>query len=189
MDAPPPAPLQAAAEVQRVAAWVHSAADNVGMPYLILDKKGARLFVFSPQGQPLADSPVLLGAAVGDDSVPGIADKPFSEVLPAEKTTPAGRFITQPGLNLEGEGIIWVDYAAAVSIHRVRANVPAERRLQRLATPTPDDNRISFGCINVPVAFYQQHLLPVFTKGRGVAYVIPEVKRLDIALPGLTDSR
>lgn len=189
MDAAPPALLHAAAEVQRIAAWVQRGADNSGLPYLILDKKGARLFVFSPQGKALANSPVLLGSTVGDESVPGIGDKPFSEVLATERTTPAGRFITQPGRNLEGEEIIWLDYAAAVSIHRVRANVPAERRLERLASPSPADNRISFGCINVPVGFYQQYLLPVFARGRGVAYVIPEVMPLKLALPGLTDSR
>lgn len=181
--------MHAAAEVQRVAAWVRTGSDNIGLPYLILDKRAARLFVFSPQGQPLADSPVLLGAAVGDDSAPGVGDKPFAEFKPAERTTPAGRFLTRPGLNLDGEDIVWVDYAAAISIHRVRANVSAERRLQRLASPTPTDNRISYGCINVPVAFYQQHVWPVFSKGRGVAYVIPEVKQLDEALPGFTENR
>ena len=43
--------------------------------------------------------------------------------------------LSEPGRNLQGEDIVWVDYDAAVSMHRVRANNPAERRLERLARP------------------------------------------------------
>ena len=69
-----------------------------------------------------------------------------------------------------------MDYDAAVSIHRVRATKPAERRLERLDTLTVDDNRISYGCINVPVAFYESHIRPVFATSNAVIYVLPEVK-------------
>jgi hypothetical protein len=76
-------------------------------------------------------------------------------VLPQEKTTPAGRFIGEPGRNARGEDVIWVDYDAAVSMHRVITFNAAERRLERLKTPTIEDNRISYGCINIPVEFYE----------------------------------
>ena len=39
--------------------------------------------------------------------------------------------------------MVWVDYDAAVSMHRVRTTNAAERRLARLASPGIDDNRIS----------------------------------------------
>ena len=55
---------------------------------------------------------------------------------------------------------MWVDYDAAVSMHRVITSNPAERRLQRLASPTPKDNRISYGCINLPAAFFDKVLSP-----------------------------
>jgi hypothetical protein len=42
-------------------------------------------------------------------------------------------------------------------MHRVRATNPLERRLQRLATPTPDDNRISYG---LPMARAGGYSLP-----------------------------
>lgn len=58
------------------------------------------------------------------------------ENLPHERTTPAGRFLAEAGRNADGDDIFWVDYDVAVSMHRVRAHVPAERRLQRLASPT-----------------------------------------------------
>jgi hypothetical protein len=69
-----------------------------------------------------------------------------------------------------------VDYEAAVDIHRVVTNKPEERRLERLATPTPVDNRISYGCINVPAQFYERVVRPAFTDTDGVVYVLPETR-------------
>jgi hypothetical protein len=55
---------------------------------------------------------------------------------------------------------------------------PKERRLHRLATATPKDNRISYGCINVPVAFYETVVGPAFTGTEGIVYVLPEVRSM-----------
>ena len=164
------------AAVREVANWSVSSGDHQKMAFVIVDKKDARVWVFSPDGQMLANSPALLGAAIGDDSVPGIGDKPLSQVRPEEKTTPAGRFIAEPGNTLSGEDVVWVSYDLAVSMHRVRPIVKAERRLERLASPTPDDNRISFGCINLPPAFYEQVLSPTVNKFGAVIYVLPETR-------------
>ena len=121
-----------------------------------------------------------MGAARGDDTVPGIGDRKIGEILPHERTTPAGRFVGEAGRNLQGEAIVWVDYDAAVSMHRVRTSNPRERRLERLATPTAADNRISYGCINVPVAFFDRQIHPLFDGGRTVPiYVLPEVRTFE----------
>ena len=61
-------------------------------------------------------------------------------------------------------------------MHRVLTTNPQERRLERLATPTVDDNRVSFGCINVPVAFYEKFLRPTFAEHTAIIYVLPEFK-------------
>jgi hypothetical protein len=127
----------------------------------------------------VASTPVLLGSAPGDDSVPGIGSRPLAEVHPQERTTPAGRFVGERGRNALGEDVVWVDYAAAVSMHRVRLTNPEEHRLERLATPTIDDNRISYGCINVPVAFFETHIRPVFEARRALVYVLPETKSVE----------
>ena len=71
---------------------------------------------------------------------------------------------------------MWVDYDAAVSIHRVRTSNVSEGRLQRLATASVDDKRISYGCINVPVAFYDTYIQPAFAAQRAPVYVLPELK-------------
>jgi hypothetical protein len=159
-----------------VANWVSATQDNQRHAFVVVDKKDARVYVFNPNGTLRDSAPALLGAAHGDDSAPGIGDKPLSAVRPDEKTTPAGRFLAEPGRNTKNEDIVWVDYDAAVSMHRVRPLVAAERRLERLATLTTDDNRISFGCINLPVTFYENVLSPAVQKYGAVIYVLPEMK-------------
>ena len=161
-------------QARELHAWVLGARDNEGAPFAVIDKRLAQLWLFDARGRRVGSTPVLLGAARGDASVPGIGERPMQQILPHERTTPAGRFITEPGHNAQGEDILWVDYNAAVSMHRVRATNPVEQRLQRLASRTPVDNRISYGCINVPAAFYDRHLRPRFTQARGVVYLLPE---------------
>jgi hypothetical protein len=166
-------------DASRLANWVVASGDNQKQFFVLLDKKNTRVFLFNADGTLRGATPVLIGAATGDDSIEGIGRRPIALVEPHERTTPAGRFDGERGRNASGEDVIWVDYGAAVSMHRVRANEPKERRLERLASPQTDDNRISYGCINVPVDFYEATLKPAFAAGMGVVYVLPEVKTLD----------
>ena len=167
--------------------WVKASGDNQRLPFIVIDKRQALALVFDAAGQLRGTSPVLLGAARGDHSVPGIGERPMASILPQERTTPAGRFVAEIGHNANGEDIVWVDYEAAVSLHRVRPTVAAERRLERLATASPRDNRISYGCINVPQAFYEQVVRPLVdaAQGRAMVYVMPEVLPLSAVFPGL----
>ena len=173
-------------DAQRVADWVAATRDNGLRDFVIVDKRAARVYVFDLQARLQAYAPALLGAARGDQSVPGIGNRPIAQVLPHERTTPAGRFVAEPGINTQGEDVVWVDYDAAVSMHRVRTTEAAERRLERLASPGIDDKRISYGCINLPVQFYESQLRPRVHGGHGaVVYVLPEVLPLQqvFALP------
>jgi len=185
---PPPAaslPLRGAdfgvgsvvsAQARQLADWVAATADHADVLFIIVDKKRARVFVFDASARLRAHSAVLLGSALGDDSVPYIGTRPMAQILPAERTTPAGRFVAERGRNTQGEDIVWVDYDAAVSMHRVRTGNAMERRAERLATPTIDDNRISYGCINVPVAFYEKFIQPIFALSKAMVYVLPDIK-------------
>lgn len=163
-------------EARYIADWIADSRDNAGAEFLIVDKISAHLYVFDSDARLRASTPVLLGTAIGDDSAPGIGARPLAEVLLEERTTPAGRFVAERGHNLRGEDVVWVDYDAAVSMHRVLHTNPAEQRLQRLATPTAQDNRISYGCINVPAAFYESAVRPMFATRRAIVYVLPEVR-------------
>ena len=166
----------ASEEARFIANWVADSGDNERLSFVIIDKKNAQIFVFDKTAKILGSTPVLLGAAKGDDSVPGIGQRPMSKVLLEERTTPAGRFMGEPGRNASGEDVVWVDYDAAVSMHRIRVVDLKERRLERLATPSIEDNRISYGCINVPVAFFDRVLNPEFKAKYGVVYVLPDTK-------------
>ena len=166
----------ASRDARQVADWVVDSGDNHAMPFVIVDKTGAKVFVFNADGELRGAAPALLGLAHGDDSVPGIGEREMSAILPAERTTPAGRFVAALGRNFSGKDILWVDYEAAISLHRVITTKPKERRLQRLATPTPTDNRISYGCINVPAKFYENVVSPAFTGTNGIVYVLPETR-------------
>lgn len=166
-------------DARHLADWIARTRDNQGKAFFLIDKVHATLHVFDRNARVRASTPVLIGAAIGDDSVPGIGNRPMDQVRPVERTTPAGRFVAEVGRNLQGEDIVWVDHGAAVSMHRVRTSNPLERRAERLASVTVDDNRISYGCINVPVAFYVQHVQSAFTASRTViVYVLPETRSL-----------
>ena len=70
--------------------------------------------------------------------------------------------------------MLWVDYDSAVSIHPTATGVASEKRAERLASPTPDDNRITYGCINVPASFYDQVVARHFRSKGGIVYVLPD---------------
>jgi hypothetical protein len=178
------APLPAASEAAgRLIAWVSAAHDNGALPYLVIDKQAASLFLFGAKGDFRGQTPVLLGVGVGDDSSPGVGAKSLAEIGPAERTTPAGRFVAKFGRAFGNQRVLWVDYANSVALHAVITTNPKEHRVQRLLSPTPDDNRISFGCINVGTSFYAKQLRPLFQKTGGVVYILPETRSLDEVFP------
>ena len=181
LQASQPAPAQYGSpalsqDAREVLAWIRSSSNNAGLPFVLIDKRGAAAHVFDARGAWQASAPVLLGLARGDQSVPGIGERPMAQIAPHERTTPAGRFASEPGVNLAGEDIVWVHYDDAISLHRVRPTNPAERRLQRLASPSIADNRISFGCINAPASFYDRFIAPTLGRHDGVVYVLPETQ-------------
>ncbi len=167
---------EASKEVRHVAHWVVHSGDNVGKPFVIVDKQGARVFVFDARGTLTAASSALLGLAIGDDSAPGVGDKKIADIRPHERTTPAGRFVANLDKNAKGQAMLWVDYDTAISMHPVVAGHPRERRAQRLASSAPAERRISYGCINIPAHFFDQVVSPAFNGTDGIVYVLPEVQ-------------
>ena len=105
-----------------------------------------------------------------------------------DRTTPAGRFVGGYGPSIDAGRVLWVDYDSAVSIHPTATGVPAERRVERLASPSPDDNRVTHGCINVSPAFYEQIVQSTFEKG-GVFYILPDKDSIAKTFPEFAQSR
>nr|WP_243848188.1 hypothetical protein [Sphingomonas insulae] len=179
---PPPVLLPPSAQAGRMIAWIATAKDNAGLPYAVIDKQAATLFLFDAAGAPRGQVPVLLGVGVGDDSSPGVGAKELADIGPAERTTPAGRFVARFGRAFGHQRVLWVDYANSVALHAVITTHRKERRIERLSSPTPEDNRITFGCINVGSRFYTGTLAPLFRKG-GIVYILPDIRPLDDVFP------
>ena len=175
---PPAVPIDpslptASAEVQRVARWVGDTHDNAGLPYLLIDKVNAQVYAFSPAGQLQGTAPALLGMARGDRLL-AANDTRMAAMTPQVRITPAGRFVSRLAIDSHGKELLVLDYDASISLHAVVKGTPLERRAERLNSPTSQDNRISFGCINVPTSFYATIVSPSFAHTKGVVYVLPE---------------
>jgi hypothetical protein len=172
----------ASPEARRMADWVTRSGDNGTMAFVIVDKVKARVFVFDGRSRLLGASPALLGFARGDDTTPGIGHRKLAAIGPSDRTTPAGRFVGALGEDYE-QDVLWIDYDAALSLHRVIRGAPSEHRRERLQSASALDKRISYGCINVPAAFYDTVVKPAFTGVRGVVYILPETRPLESVFP------
>jgi hypothetical protein len=174
--------------VTELAGWVVATKDSEGYPFAIMDKAAAQVLVFGGDGKLRGAAPGLFGSAVGDHSAPGVAGLALREIPGRDRTTPAGRFVGGFGPSIDAGRVLWVDYDSSVSMHPTATGVPAEKRPERLASPTPDDNRITHGCINVSPEFYEQVVAPTFAKG-GVFYILPDKQSLAETFPDFAKSR
>ncbi len=174
--------------VVELAGWVVASGDSEGYPFAIIDKDAAQVLVFDGDGRLRGAAPGLFGSAVGDHSAPGIAGLALREIPGRDRTTPAGRFVGGYGPSIDAGRVLWVDHESAVSMHPTATGVPSERRPERLASPTPDDNRVTHGCINVAPDFYEGIVAPTFEKG-GVFYILPDTLSLAEAFPDFVQSR
>jgi hypothetical protein len=173
--------------VIELAGWVVGADDNQGYPFAVMDKAAAQILVFSGDGRLQGAAPGLFGSAVGDHTAPGIAGLALREIPGRDRTTPAGRFVGGYGPSIDAGRVLWVDYESAVSIHPLATGVPDEKRAERLESPSPDDNRITHGCINVSPEFYERIIKPTFQRG-GVFYILPDEMPLAEAFPEFAEN-
>ncbi|WP_374319640.1 hypothetical protein [Pseudoxanthomonas kaohsiungensis] len=174
--------------VIELAGWIVATGDSHGYPFVIMDKAAAQVLVFGGDGRLRGAAPGLFGSAVGDHTAPGIAGLALREIPGRDRTTPAGRFVGGFGPSVDAGRVLWVDYDSAVSMHPTATGVPAERRPERLASPSPDDNRVTHGCINVSPEFYEAIVSPTFERG-GVFYILPDEASLAETFPEFAQSR
>jgi len=166
---------------------VVASGDNQGVPFVIVEKPQAVVFVFDAKGRILGTAPCLIGMQPGDDSFPGVGTMTLAQITPDMRTTPAGRFVAALGHDLGKLDVLWVDYPDAISLHRVVNNVRSERRPERLASPNPLEHRISWGCINVPAKFFDKVVQMAFTGTTGIVYILPEIKSMKDVFPKYHD--
>ena len=161
-------------DARHIADWAVQSGDHKGHPFIIVDKVFARAFAFDASGRLIASTPVLVGMAVGDTFAPGVASMDMYQTKPSERITPAGRYFAEEDRNLKGQRVLWVDYDAGIAIHKMPTKKTKQRRAERMASPYPADHRISYGCINVPPAFYENVVARHFRRKGGVVYVLPD---------------
>ena len=129
-------------------------------------------------------------AVVGDrDSIYGFASVGL-EIFPVDEGREALRTLKNLADNdyaiiyvtealyteLDAEAVQQLANTAATHHQRAHSVSAAERRHQRLASGSARDKRISYGCVNAPEAFYNQHIAPLFGQGPGVVYVLPDTE-------------
>jgi len=167
-----PAVPQAA---QAVAERVLALAETDKRPLASVDKQAAMLMVYHSDGRLAGASPVLLGLDQGDHTAPGVGSRAqVAQLQAGDRTTPAGRFESEPGRNLAGEALVWIDCASALALHRLRSSPSEQGRAQRLASPGPRDRRVSAGCVVVPVVLCETVVQPLLGRRRGVVVVMAE---------------
>jgi hypothetical protein len=193
IDTPTDQPLDPAADpdaltapsatVAGISEWSARTGDNQGRPFMVIDKPTAEVYVFDASGELIDKAPALLGVALGDDAAPGVGDLELSNIPMDERTTEAGRFVAHLGPAQGMSSVLWVDFGSSLSLHPVITSNPREQRLQRLRSPSPEDRRITHGCINVPAKFYRDVVSKTFAGSEGVVYILPDTEPLDQVFP------
>eukprot|EP01137_Pigoraptor_chileana_P034643 Opistho-2@27493 len=79
----------ASGAAQWLAHWVRDSGDSRLLPFVILDKRDARVFVFDAQGRLLGATHVLLGAAAGVVRSSGLTSAICRLPMPATLSSPA----------------------------------------------------------------------------------------------------
>jgi hypothetical protein len=132
-------------------------------PYVIVDKPTATAYIFDSNNQLVKSFPVLLGQTKGES--PNIANTKDS--IPTGATTPRGTFrfgehhIVNADIQLYKGKIFSIYGTENLAIHITYPKQLAERT-KALNTPTVEDNRKSWGCINISEENFDAYVTPTF---------------------------
>ncbi len=173
--------VSASADVQRIADWAIASRDHENLPYIVVDKRQARAFVFDERGTLVSWTPALLGMGIGDTFEPGVTEMNMYQTKPSQRITPSGRFRAEEWQKPSGEWILWLDYSTQIAIHKLRKSQLAlsQDREARLYSNDPRDSRVTYGCVNVPPEFYDKVITPTFNGRGGIVYVLPDSKSIE----------
>jgi hypothetical protein len=141
---------------------------------MILDKVHAKLYAFDMRGKLVRTTSVLLGMGIGDVFPPGVAQMDMYQTQPWQRITPAGRFRAELERSAGGRSLLWIDYDMGIALHKLPGRKTQQRRQERIRSAVAADKRITYGCINVPSAFYDEVVQPAYRARGGIVYVLPE---------------
>ena len=176
--------VNAPASVKLVADWQRREAPN--KPVIIVDKQAGIAYVVDAKGKLIAKTPALTGKAVGDIETEAAKTKNLDDLTDADKVTPAGVFQSSRQVSDEYGEVVNVtgNDKFIIAIHRTYLGTPSEMREARLASPTSADNRVSFGCINVPASFYDSVIVNnAPSTGTFPVVIMPETTSVESFFP------
>jgi hypothetical protein len=117
------------------------------------DKTNGTISVYWPDTNTTITKPALFGKVKSNALNLERYDRPG----PFNNITPAGSFPVTKMVSwrLNESMLVFINGKATVlAIHPLWNGNPDQRRIQRLNSPSPDDNRITGGCINVDETFF-----------------------------------
>jgi hypothetical protein len=147
-----------------------------GKWFMVADKPNGMLHIFREDGSHALSDPTLYGKDKGDVLAA------TSSLEGGAKITPAGKFTLQETESeyAGGKMLILVeseDSTGFIAVHAADTSTPSENRLGRLETPTSEDNRISYGCINTKHDTFINQIKPNLSKlDGGMIFVLPDAQ-------------
>lgn len=146
-------------------------------PYVIADKPTATVFLFDSQNNIIAKFPALFGQAKGE--APNSADA-NSDIAGSGATTPAGSYKMSLGKNMKAQDlnlyhgkIFRIEGTSNLAFHITYPGELAERT-KALKTKTTEDNRMSWGCINISEENFDKYVTPYLSKDNQKLYITPD---------------
>ena len=146
-----------------------------GKGFMIADKPNGMLHVFRADGSVLVQDAALYGKDIGD--VKGAV----SSLKGGAKITPAGKFTLQavPDSDYAGGMVLTLvetqEDGGIIAVHAAYLGDAKENRSGRLASPSAQDNRISYGCVNTSHDTFLKSILPnIDMLNGGMIFVLPD---------------
>lgn len=163
---------------------IHSyAKENIKDSYIVVDKPSATLYVFNEKNEVIGTMPVLLGKTKGEEkNTVNVNDKKA-----IGSTTPAGKYLmgnigespAKKDIETYQGRIVRILGAGPVALHMTYPKEFKERT-NALETETTEDNRKSWGCINISPENFDKYIKPYFNKGNQFIFITPDDPSLAI---------
>lgn len=174
-------PAEAKAKMSTLAQSVYESmaptAKASGKGFIIADKPNGMLHVFFADGSLLIQDAALYGKDIGD------IESKLSSLQGGAKITPAGKFTLVATPDAEYAGGMRLDLketssaGGVTAIHAAYLGDAKEKRLERLASTSAFDKRISYGCVNTTHATFLKSILPNIEKlNGGMIFVLPDAQ-------------
>ncbi len=127
-------------------------------PIITADKVKGIISVYYPDTKEVIVAPALFGKVKSNKLNMENYDKPSK----FDGITPAGIYPIEKiySWHLNSDMLVFIKGKSSVAaIHPLWTKNPDQKRVQRLLSETPLDNRITSGCINVDPVFFNQVLV------------------------------